>query len=110
MLAVWTGSADLANLDALVTPDYVGFIGSRRRDLARLKTDIEAYRTAAPGVAFSIEQQFRNGDDLATRLTAHRVDAAHPNGETIRGPNISRWQNGLLAEEWAIWESFSSAD
>lgn len=54
VLAVWTGSADLANLDALVTPDYVGFIGSRRRDLARLKTDIEAYRTAAPGVAFSI--------------------------------------------------------
>ena len=106
MLAVWNGSADLTDLDALVTSDYVGHIGSRRRDLARLKDDIEAHRAAAPGVVFHVEEQFRSGERLATRLIARRPGRSQD--ETIRGLNTSRWRNGLLAEEWAVWESFTT--
>ena len=108
LLAVWNGSADVDDLDLLVTADYVGYIGSRRRDLSRLKADIQAYRDNARDVAFCVEEQFQSGDQLATRLTAR----ARRDGEadkTIRGLNISRWRNGLLAEEWALWESFEPA-
>jgi hypothetical protein len=61
-----------------------------------------AYRERTPDVRFRSEHQFGEGDYLATRLTATAA------GQTICGLNISRWEDGLLAEEWALWEPFGS--
>lgn len=105
LLAVWNGETDVSTLDALVTTGYRGHIGSRGRDLTRVKVDIAAYRRAVPAVTFRIEHQFRDADYLATRLTAHAKDAASGTRLTACGLNISRWEGGLLAEEWAVWES-----
>jgi hypothetical protein len=99
LLAVWNGEADLDAIDSLVAPAYRGHIGSRARDAAQLKQDIAAYRRRAPDVRFIAEHQFGQDDYLATRLTA----AA--GGRTITGLNLSRWERGLLAEEWAVWET-----
>jgi hypothetical protein len=104
LLAVWNGEADVDELDSLLAPAYLGHLGSRDRDAARLREDIVSYRTRVPGACFRAEHQFGEGDYLATRLTA----ATAAGGETICGLNMSRWEGGLLAEEWAIWESFGS--
>jgi SnoaL-like polyketide cyclase len=103
LLAIWNGEADLDELDALVAPSYVGHIGSRDRDLGQLKQDIVDYRAKSPGVVFRVEHQFGAGGYLATRLTAR---TEHASEQTISGMNISRWQDGVLTEEWAVWESF----
>ena len=100
LVAIWNGDLGIDELDQLVTATYRGHIGSRSRDLAQLKLDIAAYRENAPGVRFTPEHQFGQGVYLATRLTAHA------GGRTITGLNMSRWQDDLLAEEWAVWESF----
>ena len=102
LLAVWNGEADPTELDAMLAASYQGHLGSRSRDAVDLKRDIVAYRARVPDVRFHPEHQFGEGDYLATRLTATAA------GRTIAGLNISRWEGGLLAEEWAIWEPFST--
>jgi len=106
LLDVWNGEAALDELDALVSASYRGHLGSRERDLARLKQDIAEYRERVPGVRFSVEHQFGQDEDLATRLTAHAPAGEAGTPTAISGLNISRWDNGLLAEEWAVWEAF----
>ena len=104
LLAIWGGSVPLEELDRLVAPGYVGHVGSRDRSLTQLKTDIAAHRAASPAV-FRAQHQISEGDYLATRLTAHLIGAV--GSSSIHGMNISRWENELLlAEEWAVWESF----
>jgi hypothetical protein len=108
LLAVWNGEADLDELDSLVSPTYRGHLGLRDRDSARLKQDIAAYRERVLGVRFRVEHQFGEGDYLASRLTAHAPAIAAAEA-VVCGLNISRWEDGLLAEEWAVWETFGSA-
>jgi hypothetical protein len=106
LLAIWNGKVALEELDSLVSPTYRGHIGSRDRDLERLKQDIVEYRERVPGVQFCVKHQFGEGPHLATRLTAG-THAASENVAAVCGLNISRWEDGLLAEEWAVWETFS---
>jgi hypothetical protein len=106
-LAIWNGEVELSALDDLVTPGFVGHIGSRDRDLARLKEDIAGYREAAPSVRFTIHHQFGEGDFIATRVTAE-VDRAGT-VTSLCGLNIGRWEGDRLAEEWAVWESLPSS-
>jgi SnoaL-like polyketide cyclase len=106
LLAVWNGEVDLDALESLVTPAYRGHLGSRDRDLAGLKRDIAAYRDRVPGVHFRVEHQFGEGNHLASRLTAHAPSVRAGEPATVCGLNISRWEGGLLAEEWAVWEAF----
>jgi len=103
-LAIWNGEQPLDALDALVTPGFVGHIGSRDRDLSRLKEDIAAYRQDAPSARFGIHHQFGDDEYLASRVHARIIDQVG-NEVTLQGINISRWEDGLLAEEWAVWES-----
>lgn len=104
LLAVWNGDAGIDELDSLLAPSYRGHLGSRLRDVAELKRDIADYRDRVPGVRFRVEHQFSGGSYLAARLTAHAVDASTT--AIVCGMNISRWEGGLLAEEWAVWETF----
>jgi SnoaL-like domain len=103
-LAIWNGEQPLDDLDALVTPGFVGHIGSRDRDLSRLKEDIAAYRDTATSTRFTIDHQFGDDEYLATRTSVHLIGQAG-NEVTLQGINISRWERGLLAEEWAVWET-----
>ena len=105
-LAVWNGEATVDELDSILSPAYRGYMGSRARTAAELRQDILDYRDRVPGVRFRWEHQFGEGEHIATRVTAHAVDAATGNPMSAIGINISRWKDGLLAEEWAVWEPF----
>jgi hypothetical protein len=102
--AIWNGEQPLDSLDELVTPGFVGHIGSRDRDLSRLKEDIAAYRANVSTVRFTIDHQFGDYEYLASRITAHITDQGG-NELSLQGINISRWEGDQLAEEWAVWET-----
>ena len=106
MLAVWNGEVDLNELDSMVSPTYRGHLGSSERDVTQLKQDIAAYRKRVPGVRFRVEHQLGEGAYLASRLSAEADGPTTGTLMSISGMNISRWEDGLLAEEWAVWETF----
>ena len=108
-LAVWQGEAPLDEVDNLLLADYVGHIGSRRRDRSQLKLDIEAYRAAVPGVRFHVEHRFDEGAYVATRLTATAVRISDGVTLVAAGLNVSRSDGNRLAEEWAVWEPLHPA-
>jgi hypothetical protein len=60
-LEIWNGTRDLGELDELVTPTYVGHIGSRDRDLQQLKQDITVYRQQAGDVRFEVMHPLQRG-------------------------------------------------
>ena len=108
-LEIWNGDAEVDELDDLVTSDYLGHMGSRDRRLSELKEDIVAYRDRAGDVRFEVMHRFSDGDYVATRVVAHATDPATGARLSACGMNISRWQDGLLAEEWAVWEPLAPA-
>jgi hypothetical protein len=101
---IWNGRADVDDPDRVVTPDYVGHIGSLDRTADRLKADIVAYRGRARDIHFEVLHRFREGEYVATRVVAHATDPGSGAALLARGLNISRWVGGRLAEEWAVWE------
>jgi hypothetical protein len=106
LLAVWNGERPLDDLDRLVTAGYRGHLGLRERSLDELKRDIAAYRARVPDVRFTVDHRIADGAYTASRIRAH---ATHPDTgapAAVPGMNISRWEDGLLAEEWAVWETF----
>ena len=105
-LAVWNGEAALDDLGSILSPAYRGHIGLRERTASDLRADIRAYRERLPGIRFTFEHQFAGAGHIASRLTAHAVDPATEATIVATGINISRWEDGLLAEEWAVWAAF----
>lgn len=109
-LAVWNGEASVDELNSILSPAYRGHIGSRPRTAADLRQDILAYRERVPGVRFQWEHQFGDGEHIATRVTAHAIDSISGAPVSATGINISRWEDGQLAEEWAVWETFDRTE
>lgn len=106
-LAVWNGEASVDDLGSILSPAYRGHIGSQARTAAELRQDILDYRKRVPGVRFRWEHQFGDGEHIATRVTARAVDAATGDPMSAVGINISRWKDGILVEEWAVWETLT---
>jgi hypothetical protein len=106
-LAIWNGEAPVDDLRRVLGAGYRGHLGSVDRDAAALAEAITAYRERLPDVRFAVDHQFGDGVHLASRV---RATATHPDtGQPLElvGINVSRWQDGKLAEEWAVWETAS---
>ena len=70
---------------------------------------VQGYRDALSGLRVTIDQQFADGDFVATRFTitgTHEGDlmGAPPSGKDVAftGVAISRCEGGRIAEEWEI--------
>src|SRR5512144_1503894 len=102
-IEVWNG-ADLASLDALVAPDYIGYVvtGDRNRD--GLRDRIRIFRASMPDVVFIVASQVGEGDLVTTRLTAEGTLARSGERRRLVGLNMSRVRAGQIVEEWAAWE------
>ena len=92
----------------MVSPTYRGHLGSSERDITQLKQEIAAYRQRVPSVRVRLEHQLSEGVCLASRLSAEADGPTTGTSMSISGMNISRWEDGLLAEEWAVWETFAA--
>jgi predicted ester cyclase len=99
------------NFDALpsiVSPDYVlhpeGVKGAD--GLAQM---VEGYRQAIAGLTVTIDQQFTEGDHVATRCTFRgrhegELMGMAPTGRDVEftGLTVSRCRDGRIEEEWEI--------
>jgi predicted ester cyclase len=95
-------------LDDIVTGDYV-LHPADVRGADGLKEMVQGYRDALSGLRVTIDQQFTDGDYVATRYTitgTHDGDlmGTPPSGKDVAftGITISRCKSGRIAEEWEI--------
>lgn len=99
---------DLAVIDELVASDFI--IHSSSDDLRgpeAAKQYVAALREAFPDIHFTIDDQFADGDRVATRWTARAThtgafQAIPPTGKHIRmtAIDIDRIANGKVVECW----------
>ncbi|MDQ3575906.1 MAG: ester cyclase, partial [Actinomycetota bacterium] len=72
----------------------------------------EMYRSAISDLKLTIDQQLADGDYVATRYTFRGTHAGDIMGTpatgrdvTVAGLVISRFQNGMVAEEWEVQDT-----
>jgi predicted ester cyclase len=107
-------NASLGNFDALdeiVAPDYVVH-PEEAHGVDGLKEMVEGYRNALSGLRVTIDQQFSEGDYVATRFTisgTHEGDlmGTPPTGKNVAftGVAISRCEGGRIVEEWELTDA-----
>ncbi|MFL5840043.1 MAG: ester cyclase [Thermoleophilaceae bacterium] len=98
-------------LDDIVAPDYV-LHPEEVRGADGLKQMVEGYRSAFSDLRVTIDQQFTEGDYVATRITVrgtHDGDlmGAPATGKEVEftGITISRCEGGRIAEEWELTDT-----
>jgi predicted ester cyclase len=100
-------------LDSIVSPDYVlhpeGIQGAE--GLAEM---VQGYRDAIRGLTVTIDQQFTEGDYVATRFTIcgrHEGElmGAAPTGRDVEftGLTVSRCRDGKIEAEWELVDTVS---
>ncbi len=102
--------ADVDAMAALIAPDYVGHTSAGDRDWAEFRQSILNFHHIfeyAPD-AFTVEDQFANGDKVATRMTARVRNRETGEPMTMVGINIAVIRGGQVSEEWNSWEMVQS--
>jgi ketosteroid isomerase-like protein len=103
--------ADVDAMQALVADDYVGHTAAGDRDWAEFRQSILNFHQLfdyAPD-AFIVEDQFVDGDKVATRMTAHVRNRETGEPMTMIGINLAVITGGQIREEWNTWELVTPA-
>ena len=100
-------------LDSIVSPDYV-LHPEEVRGPEGLAKMVQGYREAIGGLTVTIDQQFTEGDYVATRFTARgrhdgELMGAAPTGRNVEftGLTVSRCRDGRIEEEWELIDTVS---
>lgn len=102
--------ADVDALEALMAADYVGHTAVGERDWAEFRQSILNFHLLfdyAPD-SFIVEDQFVDGDKVATRMTAHVRNRETGEPMTMLGINLAVIRAGKIHEEWNTWEATAS--
>jgi steroid delta-isomerase-like uncharacterized protein len=109
----WKGNMDV--VDEYIAPRFVGHDPAEPEPIRGpqgFKAQIEKYLAAFPDARFTIDDQFAEGDRVATRWTArgtHQGELAgiSPTGKevTVTGLTFSRFEGGKIVEDWLIWDT-----
>ena len=104
---------DFDALNAIVTPDYVVH-PEEVRGPDGLAAMVQGYREAFTGLNVTIEQQFTEGDYVATRCTIRgrhdgELMGTPPSGRDVEFTSltISRCRDGKIEEEWELVDTVS---
>lgn len=97
---------DLSALDQLIAPNYIGHVSAGDRDLEGFRESIKYFHNlfVYGEDSFEVNDQFVEGEKVATRMTAHVKMRATGEPVTLIGINIARIVDGKLVEEWNTWE------
>jgi predicted ester cyclase len=108
--------ASRGNFDALraiLSPDYIVH-PEGARGVEGLREIVETYRAALSGLTVTIDQQFTEGDCVATRYTIRgrhqgELMGATPTGRDVEfiGLTVSRCRDGRIEEEWELVDTLS---
>ena len=100
-------------LDSILSPDY--FLHPEGvRGAAGLAEMVQGYREAIGGLTVTIDQQFTEGDYVATRFTIRgrhegELMGTAPSGRDVEftGLTVSRCRDGRIEEEWELVDTVS---
>ncbi|MGH3090131.1 MAG: ester cyclase [Rubrobacteraceae bacterium] len=106
------------NLDAaeeIYAPGYVGHEPTSPEDTRGVegaRRFVAIYREAFPDFEVTVEDQFADGDRVATRFTARgthdgELEGVAPTGNRVEiaGLAISRVEGGKIAEDWTVFDA-----
>lgn len=99
-------TGNLSALDEVIAPDYVGHASAGDRDLEGFRQSILYFHKlfVYDENSFQVDDQFVEGEKVATRMTAHVKVRATGEPITLIGINLARIVNGKIVEEWNTWE------
>ena len=110
----WKGNLDV--VDEVTAGDYVGHDPANPEPVhgpEGVKEFISTYRAAFPDARMTVDQQFAEGDLVATRWTAQgthegELDGIQPTGKqvTVSGLTTSRLSGGKIVEEFTQWDNY----
>jgi predicted ester cyclase len=112
---VWN-QRKLAVIDELVAPNSVlhdpTVPGGKVSGSQGYRQFVEIYLAAFPDLHFTIQDQFADGDKVATRWTGSGTQTGAlmgiaPTGKrsTVTGITIDRYQNGKAVESWVNYDA-----
>jgi predicted ester cyclase len=109
----WKGNFEV--IDEYVAPNYVGHDPAEPEPIlgpAGARANINKYLAGFPGGAITVDDQFAQGDRVATRWTGRgthtgEVAGIAPTGKdvTVSGLTLSRLEDGQIVEEWTTWDT-----
>jgi predicted ester cyclase len=109
----WKGNMDV--IDEYLAPGYIGHDPSEPEPIRGpqgFRRQIEKYLAAFPDTRFTIDDQFAEGDQVATRWTARgthqgEIGGISPTGKevTVTGLTFSRFEGGKVIEDWVTWDT-----
>jgi steroid delta-isomerase-like uncharacterized protein len=109
----WKGNWDV--IETFVSPDYVGHDPSEPEPIrgpAGVRANVEKYLASFAGAAITVDHQVVEGEHVATRWTGRgthtgEIAGIAPTGKdvTVSGITVSRFDDGLVLEEWTTWDT-----
>ena len=106
---------DPSVIDELAAENYVGYDPTEPepvRGPAGLRAQLQTYIDAFEGAHVTVDEQFAEGDLVATRWTGRgthtgEIQGVAPTGKevTVTGITISRVENGKVVEERQVWDA-----
>lgn len=103
-------TGDLAALEEVIAPNYVGHASAGDRDFEGFRQSILHFHNLfiyKPD-SFVVEDQFVEGDKVATRMTARVRVRATGEPVTLVGINLAVIVGGKIVEEWNTWEQLQA--
>lgn len=104
-------TCNLSALEEVIAPDYVGHASAGDRDFEGFRQSILHFHNlfVYDQTSFEVNDQFVEGEKVATRMTAHVKVKATGEPITLIGINLARIVRGKIVEEWNTWEQLASA-
>lgn len=99
-------TSDLSALEEVIAADYVGHASAGDRDFEGFRQSILHFHNLFiyDEDSFEVNDQFVEGEKVATRMTAHVKVRATGEAITLIGINLARIVGGKIVEEWNTWE------
>jgi predicted SnoaL-like aldol condensation-catalyzing enzyme len=105
-------AGDVASLEHVIPPDYVGHTSAGDRDREGFRQSILYFHNLFIYTkdSFIIEDQLVDGEKVVTRMTANVRVRETGEPVTLLGINIARIVDGRIVEEWNTWEKLLGDD
>ncbi|MFO1397946.1 MAG: ester cyclase [Burkholderiales bacterium] len=99
-------TGNLSALEEVIAPNYIGHASSGDRDLEGFRQSILYFHDlfVYSEDSFQVNDQFTEGEKVATRMTAHVKLRTTGEPITLIGINLARIVEGKIVEEWNTWE------
>lgn len=104
-------TGDVSALHEVIAPNYIGHASAGDRDFEGFRQSILYFHNlfVYNANSFEVNDQFVEGEKVATRMTAHVKLRESGEPITLIGINLARIVSGKIVEEWNTWEQLQPA-